>query len=159
MLHAVTMSIGLTALFLLYGSLAPAGANASIAMGVAVLCALAALRFGGADRGFSQAPARLGLGFARAGAMFRGVLATMRAAVAADVTLAPALVRVKTRATGFGARAAIADMISASPGAVVVESDDDGFLVHVNNEDAVDASDLGRLEMRVLSVLGERSER
>jgi hypothetical protein len=50
-------------------------------------------------------------------------------------------------------------MISAAPGTVVVESDADGFLVHVNHEDAVDAADLGRLETRVLSVIGERAER
>lgn len=157
MLHAAAMLIGLLAIWLLYGSNAPP--ELALAFGASTVCVLIAWRFGGFDRGFMQAPARFGLGLARVGAVVRGALITMRAAMAADVTLAPALVRVKTRASSVGARAAIADMISAAPGMVVVESDDDGFLVHVTHEDAVDASDLGRLEARVLSVVGGRSER
>jgi hypothetical protein len=48
-------------------------------------------------------------------------------------------------------------MISAVPGAVVVESDADGLLVHVIDEDAIAAEDLTRLETRVLAALGDRA--
>lgn len=158
MLHAAAMIIGLAVLWLCYGQRTTMGFDAALAFLVSLACVLLALRFGGADRGFLQAPGRIGLGGARAGAVARGALATMRAAVAADVTLAPALVRVKTRATSASARAAFADMISAAPGMVVAEADEDGFLVHVIDEDAVDTADLGRLEARVMNMAGERSE-
>lgn len=157
--HAAAMLIGLALLWLLYAQRALTALEFALAFGVAAVCVVLALRFGGAGCGFSQAPARIGLAFARAAAVMRGALTTMRAAVAADVTLAPALVRVKTRATSAESRAALADMISASPGMVVVETDLDGFLVHVIDEDAVDTVDLGRLEARVLNTVGERSER
>jgi multisubunit Na+/H+ antiporter MnhE subunit len=159
MFHAAAMLIGLAAVWLLYAQRSSMGADAALAFGVAAACVLLTLRFGGVERGFLQAPARIGLALARAGAVMRGALSTMRAAIAADVTLAPALVRVKTRATSAQSRAAFADMISAAPGMMVVESDADGFLAHVLNEDAVDTADLGRLEARVLNTVGERSER
>lgn len=153
------MLIGLALLWLLYAQRGLTSFDAALAVCAAVVCVLLTLRFGGVGRGFSQAPARIGLGLARAGALVRGALSTMRAAVAADVTLSPALVRVKTRAVSPDARAAFADMISAPPGMVVVETDADGFLVHVIEEDAVDTADLGRLEARVLNTVGERAER
>jgi multisubunit Na+/H+ antiporter MnhE subunit len=81
----------------------------------------------------------------------------VRAAVAADVTVKPALVRIKTRSAEPFAAAAVADLISAVPGMVVVETDDDGLLVHVINEDKVDAADLGALEAGVLASLQARS--
>ena len=86
----------------------------------------------------------------RIGAVFSGALSTMRAAIAADVTLRPALVRVKSRARRPNQRAAFGAMISATPGMAVVDVDPDGLLVHVLNEDAVDADDLGRLEAQVI---------
>lgn len=153
------MLIGLALLWLLYAQRGLSSFDAALAVCAAAVGVFFALRFGGVGRGFSQALARIGLGLARAGALVRGALSTIRAAAAADVTLSPALVRVKTRAVSADARAAFADMISAPPGMVVVETDADGFLVHVIEEDAVDTTDLGRLEARVLNTVGERAER
>lgn len=155
MLHAAAMLTGLAVLWLLYSQTGIAASAATLAFGVAAACVLAALRFGGVGAAFAQAPGRLALGFARAGAVMRGALATMRASIAADITLTPALVRVRTRASNAETRAALADMMSAAPGMVVVECDSDGFLVHVIDEDGVDAADLGRLEARVLGFSGE----
>jgi multisubunit Na+/H+ antiporter MnhE subunit len=69
----------------------------------------------------------------------------MRAALAADIIIRPALVRVRTRGRG-PERTAFADMLGATPGMAVVESDPDGLLVHVMNEESIDAAELGRLE-------------
>lgn len=117
----------------------------------AVACLLLASRIGGLGRNgpFARAPQMLSLVVRRADAVTRGAMATVRASIAADVTLRPALVRVKWRVSSDSARAAFAGMVSAAPGAVVVETDPDGMLVHVINEDAIDASEFGRLEARV----------
>jgi hypothetical protein len=40
-------------------------------------------------------------------------------------------------------------LVSAAPGAVVVETELDGVLVHVTNEDAIDAEDFSRIEAQV----------
>ena len=85
----------------------------------------------------------------RLGIVFRGALATIRAAVSADVRLKPALVRIKTRLADPSQLAAMAGTVTAAPGSAAVEVDSDGMLVHVINEDAVDADDLGRIEARV----------
>ena len=76
----------------------------------------------------------------------RGSVVTIRKAVSADVALNPALVRIKTRVGAAHERAAFASLITATPGMAVVETDADGFLIHVIDEDAIDAEDLGRLE-------------
>lgn len=70
----------------------------------------------------------------RTGAAFADALVILRAAIAADVRLKPALVRVRTRTSEALGIAALANMIGASPGAVVIASDEEGLLVHVNQE-------------------------
>lgn len=62
----------------------------------------------------------------------------------------PTLVRVRSRARDAAAQASFANMISATPGMAVVETDADGLLVHVIDEDEIDAADLGRLEDLVI---------
>jgi multisubunit Na+/H+ antiporter MnhE subunit len=117
-----------------------------------------ALRFGGVGRNpFGYAAQFVMLSLARIGAVVRGGLSVLRAALAADVTVKPALVRVRTRSSDPIARAAFADLMSAAPGMAVVDSDEDGVLVHVINEDAIDEADLGALESRVNAALGVRS--
>lgn len=157
MLHAAAMLIGLFALWLLSTQLWSAPRDLAIAAGAALACVLVAARFGGVRSAFARAPQFATLAAGRAGAVIVGALSTVRASLAADVTLRPALVRVKTRATGAFTRGAFADMISAVPGAVVVESDPESLLVHVIDEDAVGAEELGRLETRVLAALGDRT--
>src|SRR6185295_11951179 len=93
-----------------------------------------ALWLGGTRKtAFSVAPHFIVLIFSRTGAIVRGGLSTIRAALAADVTLKPALVSVRSDAGGSGAKAAAADLISAVPGSVVVATDGEGMLVHVMN--------------------------
>lgn len=144
MLHAAAMLLGLTLVWILATQRFFGVEAIAIALGAVVVCILLAWRMG-MGGAFARAP-RSALAFvARSGAVFTGALGTMRAAIAADVTLRPALIRIKTRGTG-AERAAFASLLSAAPGMVVVDTDADGFLAHVMDEDAVDAGDLGHLE-------------
>lgn len=149
MLHAAAMLCGLVVLWMLAAGRVTSPQDWMIAGVVALACVVVAVRFGGATRAFTRAPRLLALNVARAGAVVRGTLATLRAAVSADVTMKPALVRVRSRAQGVAERASFANMITATPGMAVVDADADGLLVHVINEDAIDAADLGRLESMV----------
>ena len=148
MLHAAAMLIGLSAIWLLatqqWHSLQQLGA----AVAVAAACVAVSARFGGVSSVFQSAPRLALLSFTRVGAVIVGGLVTLRAAAAADVTLTPALVRIKTRGATPAARASFASQLSTAPGMAVVETDVDGFLAHVLNEDAIDAAELGRLERR-----------
>lgn len=148
MLHAAAMLLGLAILWMLGAQHWSSPQDWAIALGASALAVVVALRFGGASSAFARAPTLLLLTGARVGSVIKGALATIRSALSADVTLKPALVRVRTRGTQAEERAAFAGMISATPGVAVVETDAEGFLVHVMNEDAIDASDLGRLEQR-----------
>lgn len=154
MLHAAAMLIGLFALGLIALSRGVSAETVAGAAALAVASVAFAARFGGLGRTAFSAPQFVALSLARAGAVLRGTFSTIRAAVAADVTLKPALVRVRTRASGAFAQAAFADLMSAAPGVVVVEADAEGALVHVTNEDGVDAAEIGVLEARVISALG-----
>lgn len=153
MLHAAAMLIGLFVLALLVFSQRSLAEAAMLAGAVSAACVLFAARFGGVGATLWSAPQVLVLGLARTGAVFSGAVRTIRSAIAADVTLKPALVRVRARAERGLARAVIADVVSAAPGAIVVETEADGDLVHVTDEDAIDADDLGALEARVLGAL------
>lgn len=154
MLHAASMLTGLWIIWLLANGGWRTPEDLIVSLAAALVCVAFAARAGGAGDGFTRAPHALLLSFSRLSAVFRGALSTMRAAIAADVTLKPALVRVKTRTQHASDRAAFGGMISATPGMTVVDVDGDGVLVHVLNEDAVDAEDLGRLEAQVLGGRG-----
>ncbi|WP_395645355.1 Na+/H+ antiporter subunit E [Terricaulis sp.] len=157
MLHAAAMLVGLFVLWLLSVQAWSTPEDFAVAAGAALACTLVALRFAGGGHAFARGPQFALLIAGRARNVIAGALSAVRAALAADVTLRPALVRVKTSANGAFARAALADMISATPGSMVVDSDSESLLVHVIDEDAVDAESLGRLETRVLAALGERA--
>ncbi len=160
MVHAAAMLTGLWALWLLLTQYWTAPTALLVGGAVALACVLIAARFGAlkdGDGAFARAPQLMWLTATRGGDVLRGALGVMRAAVAADVTLKPALVRVRTRATSDLARAAMADMISAAPGAVVVDVDSEGFLVHVLDEDAIDVVALGDLEARVIGGVEEKA--
>lgn len=150
MLHAAAMFAGLVVLWIAATQRVSSPQDWAIVLGASFVCVLVAMRFGGATSAFAHAPRLLALSLARAGAVARGALATLRAAISADVKLNPALVRLRTRADRADDRAAFANMISATPGMVVVDADADGLLVHVADEDAIDAADLGRLEAGVI---------
>lgn len=153
MLHAAAMLIGLFLVALLALAQRPLGEAATFAGTLSLACVLFAARFGGIGASVWSAPQAIALGLSRAGAVLSGAVWTIRSAIAADVTLNPALVRVRSRAQRGLARAVMADLVSAAPGALVVETEADGDLVHVTNEDAIDASDLGILEARVIAAL------
>lgn len=160
MLHAAAMLAGLAIIWLIGAPHAQFPQDVMFAVGAALAGVLLTARLGGvAPNAFARAPQFILVGLARFGAVLRGALSTMRAAIAADVTVKPALVRMRTRAASPFAVAALADMISAAPGAVVVETDEDGLLVHVIDEDGVDGAALGRLDARVASAMdgGARS--
>jgi multisubunit Na+/H+ antiporter MnhE subunit len=61
--------------------------------------------------------------------------ATIRAAIAGDIKLKPAIVRIRTRLTDTAGVASFAGIIGFAAGAIVVASDDEGLLAHVNEED------------------------
>jgi multisubunit Na+/H+ antiporter MnhE subunit len=156
MLHAAATSIGLWLVWLLLAQRWTSGLDLGFGVAVAVCCALLGARFGGVARGaVASTPSLALLALARAPAMLRGSVATVRAAIAADVSLKPALVLIKPRPASEEARAALATMMSLAPGAVVVEADDEGLLAHVLDEDAVDAVRVGALEAGVLAAMQE----
>jgi hypothetical protein len=94
------------------------------------------------------------LGLSRVNTVLAGAASIVRAALAADVALTPGLARLKTRSADADARADLATLVSTSPGAVVVEADAEGLLIHLIDESAAEASDLGELEARVLGAHG-----
>lgn len=157
MLHAAAMLTGLFLLWIALTQRTETPLDWGLAAGAALGGVLIAWRFGGVGRSFARAPRVLLLGLAGAGAAARGALRVVRAGIAADVSLRPALVRVKSRVTGAGARAVLAEMISAAPGQVVVEADGDGLLLHVIDEDAVDSAALGALEAQVLRAVDQEA--
>jgi multisubunit Na+/H+ antiporter MnhE subunit len=123
----------------------------AIAAGVSIWCLAIALRFGGASAVYLRAPQLLWLQLVRSGAVVAGAMSTIRRAVSADVTLNPALVRVKLRGRRDQERASFAHAVSATPGMTVVETDADGLLLHVLDEHSVDSAELGRLEKAVMN--------
>jgi len=145
MLHAAAMLLGLCLLWLLTTQRFNTIEDFAIAGAAALMCTLIAMRVGGVGAAFARAPRALLTMASHTGAVLRGSLATLRAGLAADVTLTPTLVHIRTRGRG-AERAAFAHMLSATPGLAVVETDPAGFLVHVINEDEIDAEELARLE-------------
>jgi len=157
MLHAAAMLAGLFVLALLITQGWMSREHALLAFGVALASMSFALAFGGVRKNpFSTTPQFLMFVSSRLGAALGGALTTVRAALAADVTLKPALVRVRADETGAFALGAAADAISAAPGSVVVETDSEGMLVHVLNEDATDSEALTAIQARAAGLLGRR---
>ncbi len=155
MVNAAAMFITLWGLWLLLAQQGLGAQALGVSAAVSALCVIIAARLGAVGgRGvYTHAFQLLAFVFGRAGTVVAGALGAMRAAIAADVTLKPALVRIKTRATTALSQAALADLISAAPGAVVVEADAGGLLVHVLDEDAIDAPALTRFEARVIAAI------
>jgi len=148
MLHAAAMLLGLTLIWFVAAPSSASLVNIGVAAAAALACTLFAARAGGLSASFARAPRAIMVTLTRLPAVFGGALMTLRAAISADVTLRPALVRIKSRGAG-PARGAFANVLSSAPGMVVVETDHDGFLVHVLDEDDVDANELGELERNV----------
>lgn len=150
MLHAAAALTGLWLLWLLLTQRAASPVDIALGAAAAFAAVVIALRLFGPSKAYARAFQFAAWMIARAPDVVRGALGAIRAAIAADVALKPALVRVRSRAEGDATRAAFADMISARAGAIVVESDADGLLVHVLDEDQIDAERLGKFEARVI---------
>jgi multisubunit Na+/H+ antiporter MnhE subunit len=148
MVHAAATWIGLFVI----GFLAMQGANAALLALGAALCVLVSMYALGIERaslGSMLTALRGALG--RAPAVLRGVVSTMRAAAAADVTLRPALVQVRTQAADDFSIGALAWAVSAAPGSVAVDASGDSVLVHVLEENDESAAKLSAIEARVVS--------
>lgn len=157
MLHAAAMLAGLFILGLVLTHGWASGEESLLVLVSALLSVAIAFRFGGVRKNpFSAAPAYVALIAGGTGEAIVGALTTIRAAAAADVTLKPALVRVRSDGAGPLAKAAAADLISAASGAVVIDTDRDGMLVHVMDEDAVDGG-FGELQKRAAALLEGRT--
>jgi multisubunit Na+/H+ antiporter MnhE subunit len=105
------------------------------ALAASVACVLVAARLPRLGRGtFTRMPRLAAAQAMQMGGAFADAFQIVRAAIAADVRLRPALVRVRTRTSEALGLATLANLIGASPGAVVIASDEEGLLVHVNQE-------------------------
>ncbi|MEZ6024239.1 MAG: hypothetical protein R3C16_12700 [Hyphomonadaceae bacterium] len=105
MLHAAAMLSGIFVIWLLYTQLLSTPSDFGVAALAALVCVLAAVRLGGLKRNvFARAPRVFALWLSRWSANVRGVFATLRAAAAADVSLKPALVRLKLQTQNADAR-------------------------------------------------------
>ncbi len=155
MLHAAAMLAG----FFIIAFLLVQGWTSHDQLGFALIASLASVGVALQLWGFRKTPFSaphhfIALAVSRLGAMWSGTMAVIRTAVAADVTVKPALVRVRGgEADGF-ASPACANSISMAPGAVVVETDGEGMLVHVIDEDKQSADAFAALERRAAALLG-----
>jgi len=157
MLHAAAMVAGLFVIGFVFAQGWASRDAAALALAAALASAALAARLGGVRRNpFSSAPQFAAQLLSRIGAVMRRSLSVVRAALAADIALKPALVRVRSDGADGFALAAAADAISAAPGSVVVETDRDGLLVHVIDEDAVSAEALAATHRRVAHRLERR---
>jgi multisubunit Na+/H+ antiporter MnhE subunit len=161
MLHAVVLLAGLGGLFLALAGQQPDAQMLAVAGVSALLCVAWTARLGGLDaesvpyfRFVRLAP----LLVARTQATIAGATRAARAAVRADITLKPELVRLRLRAQGDAARAAFAHLVNATPGEVVIDIDDDGLLMHTLDEDAVEDAQLAALEGQVVRALEGRAQ-
>jgi multisubunit Na+/H+ antiporter MnhE subunit len=155
MLHAAATLIVLWLLWLALVAGWSGGDAAVAGFFAALACVALAARLFGPSKIYLRTLQFAALAASRTPARLRGALATVRAAIAADVALRPALVRVKVGARSDAARSAFAALLSSAPGSTVVTADEGGLLIHVLDEDAVDARELGDLEARASEALGE----
>jgi multisubunit Na+/H+ antiporter MnhE subunit len=134
MLQAIALFSGTFGVWLLLEQRFTAAALlAAIAASIGCVLLTARLpRFG--RRTFTLMPRLAAVQLMRTGGALADAISTVRAAIAADVKLKPALVRVRTRAGDTLAVATLASWIGATPGAIVISSDSEGLLVHVNDE-------------------------
>jgi hypothetical protein len=133
------MLLGLWIILLLLTLPATALGVAQAALGAALATAMA-LRAGGASRAFSRS-ARSVVGLlTRNGVVIGSAIATIRAALAADVTLSPGLVRIRVANEDGSDAEDVVAKIGAAPGFCVVSAERDSVLAHALNENSVDVT-------------------
>ena len=154
MINAAAMLAGLLLVWLLLVGRFQGVEAFAWAGAASLLCVIAAARLGavGGRGAYGAALQLVRLSIGRAGAVMSGAGFTLRAALGLKPA-APALVLVRTRPSSAFARATLCNLISAAPGATVIESDSAGLLVHVLDEERVDGASLSALEGRVIGGL------
>lgn len=146
MLNSAAMLGGLALLWLTAAGF-PSSVDKLAAMSLAVAAAFViAARFGGVGAVSAETPRAVVWLASRGAALLAAALRTLRAGLVGEDRLAPALMRVRPRDNSERGRAILSGRISAHPGLVVVETDEEGLLVHVINENEVDSE---RLESQV----------
>ncbi len=145
MLSAVSMALGVSVLWLLLTQQWSTPVDFAVALAVGLIALVSTARVGGPSPAFTRLPSVLLALFRRIGTVIGGAMATLRAALAADIILKPGLVRVKSSLAGRDA-SAFSGMVTMAPGAAVIDTDDEGMFVHVLNEDLIDAGELGQLQ-------------
>jgi multisubunit Na+/H+ antiporter MnhE subunit len=149
MIHALALLGGLVCLWL---ALAGGPANTELIYGgMAALSVVMLLswRLGLIDAEAAPYPRALALArlmLAQAPHRIAQALRVARAALAADVTLSPALVRVRLTKQGETHAAAFGLAASAAPGMALVELEGETALLHVVREDDVDPDEVRALE-------------
>lgn len=156
MLQAAAMLVGMTVAWLLLTQSRWTPEHLAAAAGVGLLCVAVSAWLGGRrDLG-----APLGLAverLRRTPGNFHAALRTARAALAADVSLQPALILIKARPASSAVKAAFIGSINAEPGQIAVEADGDGLLAHVLDEESVEPHHLSALEDGVRAAFGIRA--
>lgn len=149
MLHAAAMLAGLFFLALVF-TLPALGAKAVYAAAAVALAAAAfGLRFGGVSRAYSGVLTSAGFAPDAARRVLRGALRTVRLAAAADISLRPALIRIRAVRAGPFEHVRIAAAAGGAPGIIVVECDSEGLLVHANDEEGAEVKEIERIEARI----------
>lgn len=153
-MRAAALLAGLVGLWIILYSAAPLRLQDVITGGgVALAIVLVTARLGGVDA--DSVPhfrlLRLSLlHLRRAWPELRGAGGVVRRAIAADVNMRPALVRVRTRPQSNASRATFVQFVSAHPGGLVIDVDNESVLAHVLHEDGLDGPALARLESDVI---------
>ncbi|MDX2274682.1 MAG: Na+/H+ antiporter subunit E [Hyphomonadaceae bacterium] len=153
MLQAAAMLVGLSVAWLLLTQSAWTPQNLALAGFVGVVCVGATMWLGG-WRGIGAPPLLALANLRRAPGNFRAALGAARAAIAADISLRPALILIKPRPGPVAVKAALIAAINAAPGQMAVESDGDGLLAHVLDEEAVQPEQISELEDGVRAAYG-----
>lgn len=157
MRQALATILCLSALWLVFTRLGTGVEDLAVALGVAALCAVLGARFSGLSKaGFGATLGVMVFAIRRAPDVLRGAFGVVARALAADVTLKPALVRVRIREGDEFGRVAFVEAAGAVPGAIVVDSDDDSMLVHVIDEDRPHEQAMGALQSGVAAAAGQR---
>lgn len=145
MLHAAATFIGLFIVSLIL--VEPLAGRDALAAAAAIAGAatVVGMRLGGGPAAFMQVILGAARSWRACLRVLTGALKTIRTAVAADVSMRPALIRVANARGAMGARTRVAHALGAAPGAIVVDVDESGLLVHVTHEDDGDAAEFERL--------------
>jgi multisubunit Na+/H+ antiporter MnhE subunit len=127
----------------------PSVALSAVTVGAAAGALMVGVRFAAGTPLFLRPPHFAALAISQIGAALRSAFGVLRSALAADISLAPALARLKTRSSDDELRGDLARAISATPGLVLVDADSDGLLLHLLDEGGAAAADLSAMEARL----------